>query len=192
MISVLVLGDTDVMGEPLVRMLGERGVEVYETFIKSACRQKKPITENSLRFLDICKDAGYLKADEYALVKTRPENVLLESEHKNWTIIRPYNVQHQDFGSEVGLGTWLTAALLGRLLVLPKDVGMHQTIVTHGDDVARIMVALVGNDKALGEAFHIMSSNHMKRRDVAKIYKDVLEEQTGCSVEIYGSETDDG
>lgn len=255
---VLVLGGTGAMGEPLVRMLGDRGDEVYVTsrrkredkgdvhyiqgdahdlsFIKqelgrnydaivdfmiytsevfrdrsklylnstgqymflSSARvyadSKEPITEKSSRLLDVCKDADYLKTDEYALAKTRSENVLFESGHKNWTIIRPYityNTRRLQLGG-LELGTWLTAAISGRPLVLPKDVGIHQTTMTHGDDVARAMVALIGNDKALGEAFHITGTDHMKWREVAEIYKDVLERHTGCSVEIYEPETSEG
>lgn len=251
---VLVLGGTGAMGEPLVRMLAERGDEVYVTsrrkrqdkgnvhyiqgdahnlsfikqelgknydaivdfmiystddfrdrsklylqsteqymFLSSArvyAESKEPITENSPRLLDVCKDEEYLKTDEYALAKARSENVLFESEYKNWTIIRPYityNTKRLQLGG-LELGTWLTATLSGRPLVLPKDVGIHQTTMTHGDDVARAMTKLIGNDKALGEAFHITGNDHMKWRDVAEIYKNVIEEDTGHTVEIYEPE----
>lgn len=86
---------------------------------------KEPLTENSARLRDVCKDEDYLKTDEYALAKARTENVLFESEYKNWTIIRPYityNTRRLPLGG-LELGNWLTATLSGRLLVLPKDVG---------------------------------------------------------------------
>ena len=85
-----------------------------------------------------------------------------------------------------------SAALSGRSLVLPKDVGEHQTTMTHGDDVAWAMAMLIGNDKALGEAFHVTGTDHMKWREVAGIYKDVLEEKMGRSIEIYEPETSEG
>lgn len=255
---VLVLGGTGAMSEPLVRMLAERGDEVYVTsrrkrqdkgsvyyiqgdahnlsfikqelsknydaivdfmiystgdfqeraklylnstgqymFLSSArvyAESKEPITENSPRLLDVCKDEDYLKTDEYALAKARSENVLFESEHKNWTIIRPYityNTRRLQLGG-LELGTWLTAVLDGRPLVLPKDVGIHQTTMTHGDDVARAMAGLIGNNKAFGEAFHITGSDHMKWRDIAGIYKDILEDRTGHFVEIYEPESSKG
>ncbi|HIR87466.1 MAG TPA: NAD-dependent epimerase/dehydratase family protein [Candidatus Fimimorpha faecalis] len=255
---VLVLGGTGAMGEPLVRMLVERGDKIYVTsrrkrqdkgsvhyiqgdahnlsFIKqelsknydaivdfmiystadfrdrsklylnstgqyiflSSARvyadSKKPITENSPRLLDVCKDEDYLKTDEYALAKARSENMLFESDHKNWTIIRPYityNTKRLQLGG-LELGTWLTASLSGRPLVLPKDVGKHQTTMTHGDDVARAMAALIGNNKAFGEAFHITGNEHMKWREVAEVYMEVLEEKIGSGVEIYEPETSKG
>lgn len=251
---VLVLGGTGAMGEPLVRMLAERGDEVYVTsrrkredkgnvhyiqgdahdlsfikqelsknydaivdfmiystddfrdrskiylqstgqymFLNSArvyAESKEAITENSARLLDVCKDEEYLKTDEYALAKARSENVLFESEYKNWTIIRPYityNTRRLQL-SGLELGTWLTAVLSGRPLVLPKDVGMHQTTMTHGDDVAQAMAALIGNNKSFGEAFHITGNDYMKWREVAEVYKNVLEEDTGHTVEIYEPE----
>lgn len=255
---VLVLGGTGAMGEPLVKMLGERGDEVYVTsrrkrddkgcvhyiqgdahnlsFIKQElCKNydvivdfmiystddfrdrskiylqstgqymflssarvyadsKEPITEDSPRLLDVCKDEDYLKTDEYALAKARSENVLFESEHKNWTIIRPYityNTSRLQLGG-LELGTWLTAALSGRPLVLPKDVSIHQTTMTHGDDVARVMAALIGNNKAFGESFHLTGKDHMKWREVAEVYKEVIEEKIGRGVEIYEPETSEG
>lgn len=77
-----------------------------------------------------------------------------------------------------------TAALNGRPLVLPKNVGMHESTMTHGDGVARAIVALIGNLKAQGETFHITGNDHMKWREVAEIYKDVLEEKMGRRVYI--------
>lgn len=252
---VLVLGGTGAMGEPLVKMLGNRGEEVYVisrrkredkgnihhiqgdahdlSFIKQeiernydvvvdfmiytseAFRDRSklylnstgqyiflssarvyadsqiPITENSPRLLDVCKDTDYLKTDEYALAKARSENVLFESGHKNWTIIRPYityNTRRLQLGG-LELETWLTAALSGKPLVLPKDIGIHSTTMTHGVDVARAMVNLIGNDKSVGEAFNITGMDHMKWKEIAEIYKNVLEEKMGRSVKIYEPET---
>ena len=252
---ILVLGGTGAMGEPLVRMLSERGDEVYVTsrrkredkrsvhyikgdahdlfFIKqelsknydsvvdfmtystenfrdrakiylnstgqyvflSSARvyadSKEPITENSPRLLDVCKDVDYLKTDEYALAKARSENILFESGCKNWTIIRPYityNTRRLQLGG-LELETWLSAALLGRPLVLPKDVGMHQTTMTHGGNVARAMMMLIGNKKAVGEVFHITGNDHMRWREVAEIYMEVLEEKMGRSVDIHEPRT---
>ena len=254
---VLVLGGTGAMGEPLVKLLGERGDEVYVTsrkkresngkirfiqgdahdlffmqqelskkydavvdfmiystedfkkrlriylkstrqylFLSSArvyADSKKPITENSPRILDVCKNVNYLKTDEYALAKTRSENVLFDSDMKNWTIIRPYityNTKRLQLGG-LELSTWLLAALSGRPLVLPKDVGMHETTMIYGDDVARAMVALIGNNKVYGEAFQITGTDHMKWRDVAEVYRDVIEEQTGHRPELYAPGTSD-
>ena len=254
---ILVLGGTGAMGDPLVKLLGERGDEVYVTsrrmhdsngniqfiqgdahnlsfiqqelnknydaivdfmiystedfkersklylkstghyiFLSSArvyADSQTPITETSPRLLDVCNDADYPKTDEYALAKARSENVLFDSGRKNWTIIRPYityNTKRLQLGG-MELGMWLTAVLSGRPLVLPKDIGMHTTTMTYGTDVAKAMVALIGNNRALGEAFHITGTDHMKWRDVAEVYRDVIEEQTGHRPELYTPDTSD-
>ena len=151
----------------------------------------EPITENSPRLLDVCNDADYLKTDEYALAKARSENVLLDSGKKNWTIIRPYityNTQRLQLGG-LELETWLTSVLAGRPLALPQDVGVHETTMTYGEDVAKVMVALIGNPNAYGEAFHITGSDHMKWNDIAEVYRDVIEEQTGNRPDLYTPET---
>ena len=121
------------------------------------------------------------------------ENVLLDSSLKNWTIIRPYityNTRRIQLGG-LELVTWLTAVFSGRPLVLPKDVGMHETTMTYGGDVARAMVVLLGNKKAYGEAFHITGIDHMKWNDVAEVYRDVIEEQTGYRPKLYIPDTSD-
>lgn len=58
----------------------------------------------------------------------------------------------------------------------------------HGDDVVRAMAALLGNGEALGEAFHLTGNDHMKWREVAEVYKKVIEEKIGRGVEIYEPE----
>lgn len=153
----------------------------------------KPITEDSFRLLDMCRDEDYLKTDEYALAKARSEDLLFDSVRKNWTIIRPYityNTKRLQLGG-LELGTWLTATLSDRPIVLPRDVGAHETTMTYGDDVAKSMVALIGNPKAFGEAFHITGTDHMKWRDVAEVYCGVIERVTGQRPDFYMPDTSD-
>ena len=61
-------------------------------FISSArvyAQSEEPITENTPRLLDVSTDQQYLQTNEYALAKAREENVLLESNRNNYTIVRP-------------------------------------------------------------------------------------------------------
>lgn len=252
---VLVLGGTGAMGQPLIKLLSDRGDEVFVTsrrkqesagnihfiqgdahelsfiqqelnrdydaivdfmiystedfkdrsklylkstdqyiFLSSArvyADSRKPIVEDSPRLLDVCKDKEYLKTDEYALAKARSEDVLFNSVSKNWTIIRPYityNTKRLQLGG-LELGTWLTTTLLGRPLVLPKDVGEHETTMTYGNDVAKAMSILIGNKEALGEAFHITGGDHMKWSDVAQIYCNTIEKFTGQTQGFYMPDT---
>lgn len=255
---VLVLGGTGAMGEPLVRMLAERGDEVYVTsrrkredngnvhyiqgdahdlsfikqelsknydaivdfmiystddfrdrsklylqsteqymFLSSArvyAESKEPITENSPRLLDVCKDEEYLKTDEYALAKARSENILFDSDGGNWTIIRPYityNVERLQLGA-IEKDVWLYRALNSRSVPLPQDVAKHQTTMTYGGDVAQAIGTLVGNKRAYGEVFNLTGMQHMKWSDVWKIYSKVLQEYTGIKSKLYQPDDSSG
>ena len=182
---------TEVFKERVDLYLNSTDQYVFLSSARVYADSKKAITEDSPRILDVCKNKEYLKTGEYALTKARSEDILFNSVNKNWTIIRPYityNTKRLQLGG-LELETWLFAALSGKPIVLPKDVGAHETTMTYGNDVAKAMVFLIGNPKALGEAFHITGTDHMKWRNVAEIYQDIIGESLGCRPELYMPET---
>lgn len=137
---------------------------------------KEPLTEKSPRLLDVCNDEEYLLTDEYALSKARQENILFNNPHKNWTIIRPY-ITYSENRLQLGVmekEIWLFTALKCGSLVFSKDIAEHTTTLTYGYDVARGIAALIGNDKAYGEAFHITGNNTIKWQKVFEIYSETL------------------
>lgn len=147
----------------------------------------KPITEETPRLLDICKDEWYLKTDEYALAKAREENVLFYSRHKNWTIIRPYityNTERLQLGA-IEKDLWLYRAMHGRSIPFPKDVAACQTTMTYGGDVAKAIASLIGEKSAIGEVFHLTGTEHMTWADILDIYLKVLETETGINPRLY-------
>ncbi len=141
-----------------------------------------PITEDSPRLLDVSPDAVYLKTDEYALTKARQENELrAHCRAGNWTIVRPY-ITYSEIRLQLGVlekEAWLSRALHGQTIVFSKDIADRMTTLTYGYDVARGIAALIGNDKALGEAFHITCDRPIRWSEVLDIYLDVLESKTG-------------
>lgn len=153
-----------------------------------------PITENSSRLLDVCKDENYMKTDEYALAKARAENLLFESKMKNWTIFRPYityNTDRLQFGG-LELCTWVTATLAGRPLMIPREVVNCATTMTYGKNVAEAIALLIGNIKAFGEVFNVTGTDHMTWNEIAELYLDVIEEHTGKRPGIYTPKLSDG
>lgn len=149
----------------------------------------EPIREDSPRLLDVCKDEAYLRTDEYALAKAREEDVLFHHPQTHWTIIRPcitYNVNRLQLGA-LEKDVWLHRVLMGRSLVLPKDIAVHETTMTYGKDVAMAMAALIGNPRAFGEAFHITGNDHMTWAQVRDVSVDVLYE-SGINVPVYDLE----
>ena len=137
-----------------------------------------PITEKSLRLLDVSQDEKYLATDEYALTKARQEDLLFNSKYQNWTIIRPY-ITYDTERLQLGVlekEDWLYRAVHGRTIVTAKDIQTKQTTLTSGADVAKTMAALIGNKKAQGEAFHITTDESLTWSEVTAIYQNALKE----------------
>ena len=144
------------------------------------------ITEETPRLLDTTKDQIYLKTDEYALAKAREENILRNSEQKNWTIIRPYITYNDE---RLQLGTmekeaWLYRAIQGRTVVFTKDVADTITTMTYGYDVAKGIASIIGKESALGQIFHITQPNFMTWREVANIYQKTFKKITNREMKI--------
>lgn len=154
---------------------------VYLSSSRAYDNSAYPITENSSRLLDSCKDNDYLKTDEYALTKARQENILKKSGKQNWTIIRPY-ITFSEIRLQLGVlekERWLYRALHGRTIVFSKDIMEKRTTLTYGYDVARGIAALIGNRNAYGEAFHITVSESHTWGEILHVYLDVLEKYMG-------------
>lgn len=140
-----------------------------------------PITENSPRLLDVSNDTTYLKTDEYALAKARQENLLEGSNRNNWTIVRPY-ITYSHNRLQLGVWekeNWLYRALNERTIVFSEDIAQRWTTLTYGYDVAKGIAVLVGNNKALGEKFHIATEESIQWGNVLKIYMEVIESKMG-------------
>ena len=136
------------------------------------------IREDSSRLLDVVEDPEYLATDEYALRKARCEDMLFESGRSNWTIVRPA-VTYDGANGRLQLGVfesgdWLWRAMNGAPVPLPGEMLGKQATMSYGGDVAEMIARLVGNPKAMGEAFTVSGSDHMAWGDVAKAYADVL------------------
>ena len=141
----------------------------------------EPITESSPRLLDVCKDLTYQQTDEYALAKAREENLLVNSNKRNWTIIRPY-ITYNNQRLQLGVyekENWLYRALQGRTIVFPADIAEKKTVLTYGPDVAAVVANLIGNEKALGQAFHIVNSETATWGEILDFYLNMIEQKVG-------------
>ena len=147
---------------------------------------KTPITEDSPRLLDVTTDTEYLKTDGYALTKARQENLLRESGKANWTIIRPY-ITYSNRRLQLGVyekELWLYRALHDKTIVFPKAIAEKYTTMTLGKDVAWGISRLIGNENAMGQAFHITTDKAIKWDDVLALYKRVFKDVTGKELKI--------
>ncbi len=158
-------------------------------FISSArvySQSETPITEDTPRLLDVCKDEEYLKTNEYALAKAREENLLFNSGKKNFTIIRPtitYNTHRLQLGV-LEKENWLYRALHGRSIVFSEDINNKLTTMTYGDDVSMGIASIIGKEEALGEAFHITYPTSLPWNEVLSIYLAVLKKYTGKEIPV--------
>lgn len=160
----------------------------YLFFSSSRCYAEScaPITEDSARLVDVCKDPEYLSTDEYGLAKGKEENLLFNSEKKNWTIIRPY-ITYNAYRIQLGVyekENWLKRALEGRTIIFPEDIASKKTSLTYGPDVAGVVVDLIGNKKAFGQAFHITTEESHTWGEILDFYCKKIEEKTGIRPKV--------
>lgn len=147
---------------------------------------KNPITEESPRLLDAVADSVYLQTDEYALAKARQENMIAESGKQNWTIVRPY-ITYSNERLQLGIyekELWLYRELHGQTIVFPKDMAEHITTLTCGEDVARGIAALAGNQQAYGQTVHITTDETICWGDVIELYQRVFHDVTGRHMKV--------
>lgn len=146
------------------------------------------IAEDSPRLLDVVDDPEYLATDEYALSKARCEDMLFNSGMDNWTVTRPAVTYDGAVGrlqlAVLESGEWLWRAVHGVPVPLPAEMLAKQATMSWGGDVAEMIARLVGNPKALGEAFTVSGSDHMVWGEVAEAYRRALPslEVTPCGL----------
>ncbi len=178
---------TEEFRQQMVLMLNSTEQYMFLSSSRVYADTQSSVIENSRRLLDTCIDEDYLKTDEYALTKARQENILINSEYRNWTIIRPY-ITYSNIRLQLGIyekEQWLFRALMGKPIVFSDDIATKRTTLTYGGDVASIMIKLIGNKKAYGEIFHIASFQSVLWEDILKLYINVIEKKTGIRPEVY-------
>lgn len=144
------------------------------------------ITEKTPRLLDASDDTEYLKTNEYALAKAREEDILLNSGKTNFTIIRP-TITYNTYRLQLGVlekENWLYRALKGRSIVFSDDIADKITTMTLGNDVSTGIASIIGEQKALGEIFHITCPISLPWSEVLAIYRTVLEKHLGKEVSV--------
>ena len=137
------------------------------------------VNEECPRLLDVCDDRDYLKTDEYALRKAQQENALRNCGRNNWTIVRP-SITYNSERLQYAIGEkedWLYRYLHEEKIVFPKNMGDTVTTMSRGDDVARAISLLVGNEKARGETVHIAGARAVTWSEINRIYRNVLVER---------------
>ena len=137
---------------------------------------KVPITENCPRLLDSSKDRDFLATEDYSLFKARQEDILQNSKHGNWTIVRPAITYSKRRFQLVTLEAPVAVAraLKGKPVVLPRDALSVQATMSWAGDVAGLMSRLLFNPRALRECFTLATAEHNTWGRVAEYYREII------------------
>ena len=101
------------------------------------------------------------------------------------TIVRPSMTYDRNL--PIALGGWGTYTLADRLLsgrpIIVHGDGSSLWVVTHADDLAKGLLGLLGNEGAVGEAFHITSDEVLTWNQIYQTIAEALgvEAQTSCT-----------
>ena len=95
---------------------------------------------------------------EYSQKKTAMEKILFDAYNSGrlpLTVVRPSHTYRENFPMPMFDGDWTAQRMLdGKPVLVPGD-GTSLWTLTHADDFAKPFARLLGNDRAIGEAFHI-------------------------------------
>jgi nucleoside-diphosphate-sugar epimerase len=99
---------------------------------------------------------------EYSQKKARMETLLFEAHARGRlpvTVVRPSHTYRRRLPSALGGGDWTARRMLEHQKVIVHGDGTSLWTLTHATDFARPFARLLGNPRALGEAFHITGEN---------------------------------
>lgn len=168
-------------------------------------RTNQPVTERSLRLLDVANSCECQEPENYNLAKARQEDILKKSRYNNWTIVRPGLVYSK---KRFPLGTLESNTIFFRALyrcpvILPKEMLKKHTSMIWGGDAAKMIARLVLNRKAFCDDFNVVSHRRNTWAEVAQYYQkligltvipislDTYMKITGCDSKILGSRLND-
>lgn len=149
-------------------------------FLISSYRSYSVVSGETLTEENLLKDAKFrsyeiFEQDRYGYGKAQEENFLRSLGRNDWTIIRPtMTFSKNRFQFFFGDNFDVSRAVRGVKTALPKSVISKRTNITYGKDVAKMLIKLVGNEQALGEAFHPVSNDTLTWGEIAEIYQEVF------------------
>jgi len=119
-------------------------------FISSASAYRKPVRGLPITEATPLENPYW----DYSRAKAEMEALLRAQDRLPWTVVRPSHTYRAHMPTPMGGNAEVSRMLRGKPVVLHGD-GESLWTLTHAEDFARPFVRLLGNPKALGEAFHI-------------------------------------
>lgn len=154
----------------LVAGVGGQYIFVSSATIYEASSGDSPIQEEHPRVV-----AGW----SYPLAKIAAEDAVRRGaaeENIDFTIVRPYITYSEQ---RLPFGPWEAEQVMHRLaserpVAVGSSVESRLTALTHSEDVGRAIVALIGNESAINEDFHIATPQSVTWGDLYRIVADGL------------------
>lgn len=178
--------DNNQFSQRFEKMLLSTKQYIYTSSARVYAESKNKLTEKSARLLDVSEDDEFLIKNEYSLNKAKQEDMLKQSSLSNWTIVRPY-ITYSENRLQLGVfekEEWLYRALKGRTIIFSEELKNKITTMTYGEDVAKGMFSVIGNNNSLARIFHITNVKAISWGEVLSIYIQTLEKQTGLHPKI--------
>ena len=119
-------------------------------FISSASAYRKPVRGLPITEATPLENPYW----DYSRAKAEMEALLRAQDRLPWTVVRPSHTYRAHMPTPMGGNAEVSRMLRGKPVVLHGD-GESLWTLTHAEDFARPFVRLLGNPKAIGEAFHI-------------------------------------
>ncbi len=146
----------------------------------SSCRvydnKEQPVRETSPRLLDSSDDEVLKASNDYCIHKAKSENLLMESEYSNWTVVRPattfstlrFQLVTLEMHDNVG------RALNGKKVVLPIQAKDVPATLCWGGDVAKMIARVLFKEEAKREFYNVCSAETKTWGEIAEYYHELV------------------
>lgn len=176
--------------DAIVDFMNYNNVEEYKEYYKLFIKKTKhyiflssyrvyaddaPLSEKSKRLLDVDRPQGFITENEYSIYKAEEEDFINSSCWDNYTILRPAITYSKRRFQLVTLEAevLIYRMLKGKVVVLPKSAMDKEATMTWAGDVAKMISTIILNPKAFRQTYNVSTSEHMKWKDIAKIYEEI-------------------
>jgi len=179
--------DRDTFADWAPKLLGATEHYIYLSSYRVYANEEVPIKETSPLLIEVLsEEEKRLGHNDYCLYKARGEKIVRAWEKKNWTIIRPaitYSYGRYQL-TTLEANVVINRARAGKTVLLPDAAMPIQATMSWAGDVARMIAAIVCNEKAMGETYTVSTSEHHSWQEIADYYKDLI----GLKYEIIPAE----
>ena len=149
-------------------LLRKSGRYIFTSSCRVFANSPDPLTEKSLKIIDVIDDQKYFSTDEYALAKGRQEKILEASPFNNWIIARPYitfdteRLQFGPFEKE----EWLYRSIQGRKLPIYHQVQSAITTLTPAHIVAKYIASIIADNSIKKTSFNLVANTPLTWEEV--------------------------